>query len=87
MSLAAIERKIEELTRQMAAAAAADDFELAARLRDEIAVLKGQASEGAGLVRKPPPGQMGLGTQIPVAARPKGWKPPKKPDPMTKGRK
>lgn len=83
MSLAAIERRIEDLTRQMAVAAAADDFELAARLRDEIAELKGQAGAG-GLVRQPPPGQMGLGTHIPVAARPKGWTPPKKPDPLTK---
>ena len=86
MSLAAIERRIEELSRQMAAAAAAEDYELAARLRDEIAGLKGQA-EGSDLVRKPPPGQMGLGTNIPVAARPKGWTPPKKPDPLTKGRR
>ena len=88
MSLSAIERKIEELTRQMAAAAAAEDFERASRLRDEIAVLKGQApgSQGGEVdVRQPPPGQMGLGTHIPVAAPPKGWRPPRKPDPMTKG--
>jgi hypothetical protein len=26
---------------------------------------------------------MGLGTHVPVAEPPKGWKPPKKPDPMT----
>ena len=88
MSLSAIERKIGELTREMAAAAAGDDFERAAALRDEIAVLKGQApgSQGGEVdVRQPPPGQMGLGTHIPVAAPPKNWRRPKKPDPMTKG--
>ena len=88
MSLSAIERKIAELTREMATAAADDDFERAAALRDEIAVLKGQApgSQGGDVeVRQPPPGQMGLGTHIPVAAPPKGWRRPKKPDPMTRG--
>ncbi|MDR3473140.1 MAG: UvrB/UvrC motif-containing protein [Devosia sp.] len=85
MSLGAIEKKIAALTRQMAVAAAGDDFERAAALRDEIAVLKGQGE--AALVRKPPPGQMGLGTHIPVAAPPEGWRRPKKPDPMTRGAK
>ena len=61
----------------MAEAAAVEDFELAATLRNRIEELKGPS------VRKPPPGQMGLGTNIPVAAPPAGWKRPKKPDPMT----
>ena len=89
MSLIGIDRKIAELTRQMAAAAEAEDFELASRLRDEIARLKGQAPKAEGeaaQVRQPPPGQMGLGTHIPVVAPPKGWRPPKKPDPMTAGK-
>jgi len=77
MSSQSIQRKIEELTRQMAEAAAAEDFELAARLRNQIEELKGPS------VRKPPPGQMGLGTNIPVAAPPKGWTRPKKPNLMT----
>jgi hypothetical protein len=77
MSLTAIERQIEVLTRQMAEAAAAEDFERAAVLRNQIEALKGPK------VRKPPPGQMGLGTNIPVAAPPSGWKRPKKPDLMT----
>jgi septal ring factor EnvC (AmiA/AmiB activator) len=77
MSLTGIERQIEALSKQMAEAAAAEDFETAAALRNQIEELRGQT------VRKPPPGQMGLGTHIPVAAPPKGWKPPKKPDPMT----
>ena len=86
MSMSAIQRKVAELEKQMAIAAAADDFERAAALRDEIATLKGLGGESAApLVRQPPPGQMGLGTHVPVAAPPKGWRPPKKPDPMTRG--
>jgi len=77
MSSQSIQRKIEELTRQMADAAAAEDFEQAVRLRNQIEELRGPS------VRKPPPGQMGLGTNIPVAAPPKGWTRPKKPDLMT----
>ena len=77
MSSQSIERKVNDLTRRMREAAETEDFELAARLRNEIETLTGPS------VRKPPPGQMGLGTQIPVAAPPKGWKRPKKPSPMT----
>ena len=78
MSSQSIQRKVEDLTRQMAEAAAAEDFERAAALRNEIEALKGGAT-----VRQPPPGEMGLGTHIPVSAPPKGWRRPKKPDPMT----
>lgn len=78
MSLAAIERKIAELTAEMAKAAEAEDFERAAALRNEI-----EALQGGGLIRKPPPGEMGLGTNIPVARPPSNWRRPKKPDPMT----
>jgi hypothetical protein len=77
MSSQSIERKVNDLTRRMQEAAIAEDFELAAKLRNEIEELKGPE------VRQPPPGQMGLGTHVPVAAPPKGWKRPKKPDPMT----
>ena len=77
MSLAAIERKIIALEGEMLAAVTREDFEKAARLRDEIEALKG------GAVRQPPPGEMGLGTQVPVVEPPKGWKRPKKPDLMT----
>ncbi len=80
MSLSAIHRRIVELEAGMAAAAGREDFEEAARLRNEITVLRGGNVE----VRQPPPGQMGLGTNLPVAAPPKGWRPPKKPDLMTK---
>ena len=84
MSLAAFERKIVQLEAEMAAAVAREDYEAAARFRDEIASLK-----GGGMVRKPPPGEMGLGTNVPVVAPPKGWTRPKKPNLMTnvKGRK
>jgi hypothetical protein len=84
MSLAAFERKIIQLEAEMAAAVEREDFEAAARIRDQIASLK-----GGGAVRKPPPGEMGLGTQVPVVAPPKGWKRPNKPDLMTnvKGKK
>ena len=33
------------------------------------------------------PGAMGIGTQHPRPVPPAGWKRPKKPDPMTRGRK
>ncbi len=69
------------LERRMAEAVAAEDFEAAARLRDRIAVLK--AEESQTLFRRQTPGRMGLGTDQQVLAPPKGWKPPKKPDPMT----
>jgi hypothetical protein len=84
MSLAAVERKIAELEAQMKRAAEAEDFETAARLRNEIAAMRGLDAGGSALVRKPPPGEMGLGGDIPVVERPKNWRPPKKPSPLTK---
>lgn len=84
MSLAAIERKIVALTAEMQRAAEAENFETAARLRNEIAALRGEGAGGSPLVRQPPPGEMGLGTHVPVAAPPKNWRRPKRPDPMTK---
>ncbi|RUT34604.1 excinuclease ABC subunit B [Arsenicitalea aurantiaca] len=87
MSSTSINRRIEELERRMQAAAEAEDFELAARLRDELQRWKGEAEAGTPEVRQPPPGQMGLGTHVPVVAPPTGWTRPKKPDPMTAGHK
>ena len=78
MSSQSIERKIAALTAQMLKAAESEEFERAARLKAEIDELRGPT------VRQPPPGSMGLGTHIPVAAPPSDWKPPKKPDPMTR---
>ncbi len=84
MSLMNNDRKIAALEKQMADAVAAEDYEAAARYRDAIQQLRGivQASQ-------PPPGSMGLGTNVPVVEPPKGWTRPKKPDLMTnvKGRK
>ena len=77
MSSQSIQRMIETLTARMLKAAEAEDFETAARLRNQIEQLKAPA------IRKPPPGQMGLGTNIPVAAPPEGWVRPRKPDLMT----
>lgn len=87
MSLSAIHRKIALLEKQMAAAAEAEEFETAARLRNEIMRLRAEDPDRTSpLIRKPPPGEMGLGTNMPVAAPPKGWRRPRKPDPMTGGR-
>lgn len=82
--------KLEELRRQMEAAAAAMDFEEAGRLRDQISILRGQGPgraediDTAGL-RRQQPGSMGLGTSQQRVTPPPGWKPPAKPDLMTRG--
>lgn len=82
--------RVAELTRRMEAAAAALDFAEAARLRDEISILRGADGDAApidtsGLTRQQP-GAMGLGTSQQRVTPPKGWVKPKKPDPMTRGR-
>ncbi len=73
----------------MEAAAAALNFEEARRLRDRIALLRMDAADAevdtSGLMRQQP-GAMGIGSDRARPARPHGWTPPKKPDPMTKGR-
>ncbi|MGE7207464.1 UvrB/UvrC motif-containing protein [Sphingomonas sp. NPDC019816] len=80
---------IEELRRAMDAAAERLDFEEARALRDRINLLRGGAEDAdvdtSGLTRQRP-GAMGLGTSQSRPERPEGWVPPKKPDPMTKGR-
>ncbi|MBB6226957.1 UvrB/UvrC motif-containing protein [Polymorphobacter multimanifer] len=73
----------QRLEAEMHAAAAAGEFERAAKLRDELRALDFDPSE----IHAQVPGAMGIGTQHPKPVRPEGWKPPKKPDPMTKGRK
>lgn len=84
---------IDSLRQQMEAAAEAQDFARAARLRDQISILRGQSPDAAtapidptGLTRQQP-GRMGIGTSQQRYTPPPGWKPPPKPDPMTKGRK
>ena len=89
MSSRSINEKLVALGRQMEAAAAEMDFELATSLRNEMARLRGEAPVAEGdpdtvTVGQPPPGAMGLGTQVPVRQPPKGWVKPKKPDLMTK---
>ncbi len=82
--------EIDELQKRMETAAAALDFEEARRLRDRIALLRGGAEPDAaetadtlGLMRQQP-GAMGLGTSQQRMTPPEGWKPPPKPDFMTK---
>ena len=89
MSSRSINEKLLALGKQMEAAAAAMDFEEATRLRNEMARIRGEAPVAEGdpdtvTVSQPPPGAMGLGTQVPVRQPPKGWVKPKKPDLMTK---
>lgn len=77
----------ETLQAQMQAAAAASDFELAARLRDELQALRdADAAREAGELYRQQPGGMGLGTSQQRMTPPPGWVRPKKPDPMTRGR-
>jgi len=77
--------EIETLRALMARAAADEDFETAARLRDRLAALG--PPEPQSLFQRQTPGRMGLGTDQQVYRPPAGWKPPKKPDPMTSGAK
>ena len=89
MSSLSIHERLVALEKQMQAAAEAMDFEKATALRNEMARIKGEAPVEAGdpdtvTVSQPPPGAMGLGTQVPVRQPPKGWVKPKKPDLMTK---
>lgn len=83
---------MDDLRRRMEAAADALDFEAAKRLRDQLNLLRGGASpdevkaaDTSGLTRQVP-GAMGLGTSQQRVTPPAGWKPPRKPDPMTTGR-
>ncbi len=78
MSLINNDRKIAALEKQMADAVEREDYEAAAKFRDAIQELRG-ALEAS----KPPPGSMGLGTNVPVVEPPKGWTRPRKPDLMT----
>ncbi|MCR6671900.1 UvrB/UvrC motif-containing protein [Devosia ginsengisoli] len=89
MSSRSIHERLVLLEKQMQAAAEAMDFEAATALRNEMARIKGEAPIQEGdpdtvTVSQPPPGAMGLGTQVPVRQPPKGWVKPKKPDLMTK---
>ncbi len=84
---------IQTLTAQMEAAVAALDFEEARRLRDIIILMRGGASaDGAARsdttgINRQAPGAMGLGTSQQAMTPPPGWRPPPKPDLMTRGTK
>lgn len=87
------DEQLRDLLREMHDAADQGDFEKAAQLRDRISLLRGvpagtpaQDVDPSGLVRQQP-GAMGLGTSRQHVKPPPGWTPPKKPDPMTKGRR
>jgi hypothetical protein len=84
--------EIAALEQRMRVAAEAMDFELARQLRDQINLIRGGASvedavraDTAGLTRQQN-GSMGLGSSQAKPARPAGWKPPRRPDPMTSNR-
>jgi len=77
---------------RMEAAAEALDYEEARRLRDRLNLVRGGAdaaeaaqADTSGLIRQQP-GSMGLGTSQQRVTPPPGWRPPPKPDPMTRGR-
>ena len=83
---------LDDLKRQMEEAVAAQDFETAGKLRDQIeSVMHGNLVRGveeapqASYFQRQVPGKMGLGTDQQVYAPPPGWVAPKKPDPMTAG--
>jgi hypothetical protein len=83
---------IEALQEQMETAARNLDFEKAKLLRDRINLMRGGATareaeqaDAADLARQRP-GAMGLGTSQQRVEPPQGWRPPPKPDPMTRGR-
>lgn len=72
-------KTIAELQREMAQAMDHEEYELAATLRDQIAAL-----QPGSMIKVQQPGQMGVGTDQQAVRPPKGWKPPPKPDLMTR---
>jgi hypothetical protein len=84
---------LETLRLKMEAAAEAEDFEAAARLRDQYSLVRGQPGAkipeemDTSRLHRQQPGRMGLGTSEQAVVPPPGWKPPKRPDPMTSSTK
>lgn len=88
----AMDETIDALRLRMEAAAEALDFEEARCLRDRINLLRGgtapaeaASADTSGLDRQRP-GAMGLGSSRSQVEPPPGWRPPAKPDPMTRRR-
>jgi hypothetical protein len=71
----------------LANAILAEDFEMAATLRDRIAALEAQRPLPPSKLRRQEPGKMGLGTSDQKFRPPEGWKPPRRPDMMTSNTK
>ena len=81
-----------DLQARMAQAVEAQDFELAARLRDEIAAAGDDTASPLDAlppskIRRQVPGAMGLGTDQQIYKPPAGWTRPPKPDLLTSNRK
>jgi hypothetical protein len=88
------ETHLSELEEEMAQAVASEDFETASILRDQIDQIRRDvrileqpesSAPQASYLRRQEPGKMGLGTNQSSYVPPKGWVPPRKPDPMTVG--
>lgn len=73
---------LDTLQDQLDRAVQAGDTERADALRQRLEDLRNGATS---YLRPQRPGAMGLGTSDEVPRRPAGWKPPKRPDPMTTG--
>jgi len=69
---------LDQLEHDMAQAIGEEDYERAAKLRDQI-VAAGAPSK----IHRQVPGKMGLGTDQQVYQPAIGWVAPKKPDPLT----
>jgi len=84
---------LDDLRLRMEAAAEAGEYEEAARLRDQLSLLRGRPDVetvediDTSRLQRHQPGKMGLGTSEQAAVPPPGWKPPPRPDPMTTGTK
>lgn len=71
---------LDQLERDMAQAIADEDYERAAKLRDQI------AAAPPSKIHRQVPGKMGLGTDQQLYQPPAGWVAPKRPDPLTLNR-
>ena len=71
------DEQARDLETRMGEAIAAEDYERAATLRDQLAVLRPDAPPR---LRRGSPGAMGLGTDTARHRPPEGWTPPPRPD-------